>query len=102
MVLTQDEHEAEHGQVAADPLTPAPASDNETADAEGLETDGLLEEDQDIGDDLDGEEERYVSIRSSVLAVGLTVSAIVLLLLVAGNVYQFLHNRSESTLATVD
>jgi hypothetical protein len=95
--LTQDEDVANSSRIAAE-QPPAPAPTNTTE----AQPDELLEDDQGYGEDADVDAERYVTVRGSIMAVGLTLGAIVLLALLAGNVYQFLHYRGETTLATVN
>ena len=93
--MTQDDDVANSSRIPAEqPIAPAQTSTTEAQPNE------LLEDDQGYGEDVDAE--RYVTVRGSVMAVGLTLGAIVLLALLAGNVYQFLHYRSETTLATVN
>jgi foldase protein PrsA len=47
-------------------------------------------------------EQGYVHVRSSAFAIGLTVVSIVLLVLLAGNVYQYIHSRNQTEVATVN
>jgi len=44
----------------------------------------------------------FLGAQLGVLAVGLTLGVVVLLVLLAGNVYQFLHYRGQTTIATVN
>jgi len=102
MLLTQDENPADSARLATEP-PPADASEETPATGETAEPDALLEGDQDEAfEDFETEPERYVTIRGSVLAVGLTLGVVVLLVLLAGNVYQFLHYRGQTTIATVN
>jgi foldase protein PrsA len=48
------------------------------------------------------EEQGYVHVRTAVFAVGLTIASLLLLVLLAGNVYQFVHSRNQNEVATVN
>jgi len=99
--LTQDENLAEGARITAEP-PPVDASGETPARSEGAEHDALLEGDEEDVEEFETEPERYVSIRGSVLAVGATLGALVALVLLAVNVFQFLHYRGETTIATVN
>lgn len=99
--MTQDEQVFS----GARPAAPAARDAATSVDAPPAESD--LGDSDLVDDEVDARDRRdsaqhFVRIQSSVFAVGLTIGAVLLLALVAGNVYQFLHQRSDATIATVN
>jgi parvulin-like peptidyl-prolyl isomerase len=109
----------EQGLTQEHPLSAGPADDANTEPAAGspdaqppaaaaIETgDGteanLLEDGAYADDDLyEDTEQGFVHIRTSVFAVGATIASLLILALLAGNVYQIIHARSGGAVATVN
>jgi hypothetical protein len=74
----------------------ATAHDAEPTDAEQYEDEYLDEE------PYDETEQGYVHVRTPLFTIGATVISLLILALVAVNVYQFVHYRDASTIATVN
>jgi hypothetical protein len=84
----------------------APNADLSTSD-DRLETHdehetGLVEDEYENMDDFDDDAPGYTRIRSGLFAALVTVASVLVLALLAANVYQFIHYRRETTLATVN
>ena len=98
--LTEDATSDTQTESFASPApTPAAAEDAhyESADAVADDADA-------IDDDLEDEEAGggYVRFRTPFLAVAATILSLALLALIAGNVYQFVHNGNNQVIATVN
>jgi len=80
----------------ADPTSSVDDADESIEDVadedEAYDEDGIYEE----------TEQGFVHIRTSLFAIGATIASVLILALIAGNVYQFIHNRDGATVATVN
>jgi parvulin-like peptidyl-prolyl isomerase len=98
--LTQDEQHtgfpAESGRAAVGVTEPESQRSDGTAEP--------LDEKAQYADDgiYDDAEQGFVHIQTTLFAVGATIVSLVVLALLAGNVYQFIHYRNDNTVATVN
>jgi foldase protein PrsA len=98
--LTQEPHP----EGAAADATPAGAVENRNQAPDAAPADANLLDDTGYADDqlYDDTEQGFVHIRTGLFAVAATVISLLLLVLLAGNVYQFVHNRNQTEVATVN
>jgi foldase protein PrsA len=82
--------------------TPPAADATAQEQSESQEPENLLAEGAGNESFEEESEQDYVHVRSSVFAVGLTVVGLILLVLLAGNVYQFVHSRNQTEVASVN
>jgi len=101
--------EEQHPDVAAAEAGPAGRAENVTNAAElprGSEgaTEANLLDDGEYADDAlyEDAEQGFIHIRTSLFAVAATMVSLLLLVLLAGNVYQFVHSRNQGEVATVN
>lgn len=92
---------------ANQPGTTVPAAESpnaaNVAEAQPSSESTNLLDDQYADDGLyDDTEQGFIHIRTSLFAVAATVISLLLLVLLAGNVYQFVHNRNQNEVATVN
>jgi hypothetical protein len=102
IILMHNEPLAGAPTAPAAPHTELAGASDERADAPNSQESGLIEDRYDSTDEFDDGATGYTRIRSGLFAVCVTVASVLLLALLAGNVYQFIHYQRETTLATVN
>jgi foldase protein PrsA len=91
--------------IAAEPAGVTPASDPQastTGSQTAQDSSNMLEEPYADDSVYEDPEQGFIHIRTSLFAVAATVVSLLLLVLLAGNVYQYVHNRSQTEVATVN